>query len=94
VIIPKVVRDDLAALPAKHFRQVISKIEALKLDPRPADRRPMTDYPDVYRMDSGEYRIGWTEQKTATEHVLTIELVDRRNDKQFYKAIKRRRLHR
>lgn len=41
-------------------------------------------------MDSGEYRIGWTEHKTATEHVLTIVLVDRRNDKQFYKAIKRR----
>lgn len=81
---------DLDALSDKHYRQVKAKIDALRTNAQPADRRPMTDYPGVYRMDSGEYRIGWTEHKTATEHVLTIVLVDRRNDKQFYKAIKRR----
>lgn len=90
MVVPKVVGDDLAKLPKKHFKQVTSKLKELQQDPRPADRRPMTDYPGVYRMDSGEYRIGWTEEKTTTEHVLTIVLVDRRNDKQFYKAIKRR----
>ena len=66
------------------------KLEALKGDPYPADRRPMTDTPGVYRVDSGEYRIGFTEDKTATEHVITIALVDRRNDKAFYRHIKRR----
>lgn len=81
---------DLDALSDRHYRQVKAKIGALRINPQPADRRPMTDYPGVYRMDSGEYRIGWTEEKTTTEHVLTIVLVDRRNDKQFYKAIKRR----
>ena len=77
-------------LPDKHFHQVEGKINALQLDPYPADRRPMTDYPGVFRVDSGEYRIGFTEEKTATEHKILIVLVDRRNDKAFYRSIKRR----
>lgn len=50
----------------------------------------MTDYPGVFRIDSGELRIGFTEHKTAAEHHVRVEIVDRRNDKAFYKAIKRR----
>jgi len=69
---------------------VEKKIGALRSDPYPPDRRPMTDYPGVYRVDIGEYRIGFTEQKTATQHEVEVVLVDRRNDKAFYQALKRR----
>lgn len=80
----------MKALPEKHRKQVARKILALETDPYPNDRRGMTDYPGVYRLDSGEYRIGFTEEKNATTHEITIVLVDRRNDDVFYRNIKRR----
>lgn len=89
-MLPPRTQKDIERLPEKQQRQIKEKLKKLKADPYPPDRRPMTDCPGVYRVDSGEYRIGFTEQKSATEHVVTIELVDRRNDKQFYKSIKRR----
>jgi mRNA interferase RelE/StbE len=84
------VEDDLDPLPEKHYDQIERKLAALELDPYPADRTHMTDWPDVYRIDCGEYRIGFTETKTATEHIISIKLVDRRNDKAFFKRLKRR----
>lgn len=90
LILPPSVQNDLDALSEKHYRQVMAKLRSLEGNPHPHDRRPMTDYPGVFRVDCGEYRIGFTETKTATEHTVRIALVDRRNDKQFYKAIKRR----
>lgn len=77
-------------LPPKHARQIQAKLDALRQNPVQEDRRPMTDYPDIWRLDCGEYRIGYTEHKTATEHLLVIDWIDRRNDDTFYKNIKRR----
>lgn len=84
------VEDDLDPLPEKHFDQIERKLAALEFDPYPTDRRHLTDWPDVYRIDCGEYRIGFTETKTATEHTITIQLVERRNDKVFFRKLKRR----
>lgn len=76
-------------LPDKQRKQIARKIGALKSDPYPTDRRPMNGRADTFRVDVGEYRIVFTEHKTATAHTITIKLVDKRNDDRIYDLVNR-----
>jgi mRNA interferase RelE/StbE len=74
----------LDQLDPKQFRQVVRKILGLMEDPKPADSKPLHGHP-FWRADIGEYRIVYRVEKD----VLKVALVDKRNDDEVYKKLKR-----
>ena len=77
-------REFLCQLDPKQFRQVVRKIFSLMEDPKPVDSRPLQGYP-FWRADIGEYRIVY-----RVEHsTLKVAVVDKRNDDEVYKKLKR-----
>ena len=77
-------KDFLTQLDPKQFRQVVKKIFALMEDPKPGDAKPLHGY-SYWRADIGEYRIVYR----VEENTLKIALVDKRNDDEVYKKLKR-----
>lgn len=67
----------------KHSKQMSKKIIALRTNPAPNDYKKISGYPFL-RVDSGEYRIVYTFNKTTLE----IILIGKRNDDQAYKNLK------
>jgi mRNA interferase RelE/StbE len=53
----------------------------------PADSKELTGYSNYYRVDSGEYRIIY--RFNASEDLVEIILVGKRNDDEVYKQLKR-----
>ena len=74
----------LDQLDPKRFRQVVKKIFSLMENPRPADSRPLQGY-SFLRADIGEYRIIYR----VEENCLKVALVDKRNDDEVYKKLRR-----
>jgi mRNA interferase RelE/StbE len=75
-------------MPGKHFCQVYDAIEALRVNPEPADSKELTSNvtPRRRRKDAGEYRIiYWYD-----DEVLYIDVVGKRNDDDVYKTAKRK----
>jgi len=72
-------------LQAKQFKQIYTAIVDLLETPEPQDARKLKGYPDLLRRDVGEYRIIY---RYDTEIVYII-LVDKRNDDEIYKQLKR-----
>ncbi|NMG18322.1 type II toxin-antitoxin system RelE family toxin [Brasilonema bromeliae] len=83
--IAKTAEKDLIDLPAKQFKQVVSKIFSLQSNPRPQDYKALKGYEGGYRVDQGEYRILYT---IDDENLLVdIFRVGKRNDNQVYKNL-------
>ena len=74
----------LEKLPPKHFRQIDRKIEELRRQPFPQDSKLLSGC-DLYRVDSGEYRIVY---KVIGE-ILYVPLIGKRNDDEVYKRLRR-----
>jgi mRNA interferase RelE/StbE len=74
----------LDKLPPKQYRQVARKIFSLLADPEPADSIQLKGYP-FRRTDIGEYRIVYR----IDGETVKIPLINKRNDDQVYKALKR-----
>lgn len=72
------VKKALLSLPPKHFRQVQNKVEALRLNPRPQDVKPLEGVPHGFRIDSGEYRILYTIDSEA--QLVSIFKIKHRKD--------------
>ena len=72
-------------LPPKQKRQVIEKSLSLEVDSLPHDSKPLKGYAGYFRTDIGEYRIIYS----ITELIISIELVDKRNDDQIYRKFRR-----
>jgi len=77
-------RKFLASLPAKQFRQVVTKIFGLMDNPEPPDSRTLAGFP-YRRADIGEYRIIYRSEGD----VLKIPLVGKRNDDEVYRDLAR-----
>jgi mRNA interferase RelE/StbE len=75
----------LKKLPAKHARQVATKITELKTNPYPQDSIKLKGY-SYHRVDIGEYRIVYL----VEEQILEILLIEKRNDDEVYKQLKRK----
>ncbi|AOY79602.1 type II toxin-antitoxin system RelE/ParE family toxin [Moorena producens JHB] len=69
----------------KHARQIATKITELRKNPYPPDSIKLKGY-SYYRTDNGEYRIVYQVQ----EEILEILLIDKRNDDEVYKQLKRK----
>jgi mRNA interferase RelE/StbE len=81
------VLDFLQGLQPKIALQITKKVMALNLDPKPNDSKSLTGYSNIYRVDSGEYRIVYRFDAPADR--VTILLVGKRNDDEVYKQLKR-----
>jgi len=77
---------ELTGLPPKHFKQVVSKALALTSEPFPSDAKQLQGYDDLFRIDSGEYRIVYT----VTETEVKIIIVGKRNDDEVYARLRRK----
>jgi mRNA interferase RelE/StbE len=74
----------LARIPKKHAGQITRKIDALLINPYPADSKLLNGIP-LYRVDSGEYRIAYC----AYGAVLAVVLIGKRNDSDIYRRLER-----
>ena len=74
----------LKKLPDKHAKQVVTKISEMRTNPYPQDSLKLKGYP-YHRADVGEYRIIYS----VKEQTLEILLIDKRNDDEVYKQLKR-----
>ena len=76
----------LDGLAGKQYKQIVSKILDLALDPEPHDSQKLQGYDDKRRMDSGEFRIVYS----YDDDTVFIELVGKRNDDEVYRDLRRR----
>jgi mRNA interferase RelE/StbE len=85
--ISKQVAKSLEHLPPKHFKQILGKIMKLLEDPYPQDFKKIKVGEKEYsRVDNGEYRIIYR----VNTRLLTLVLIDKRNDDSVYKTLKRK----
>lgn len=56
---PKALKE-LTKLDKPVARRVVKAVEALRADPRPNGSRPLVDYPDLWRIRVGDFRIIYT----------------------------------
>jgi mRNA interferase RelE/StbE len=75
----------LQQMNAKHRQQVVSKIEALKTDPRPANAEPLQGYPQFLRLRSGSYRIVYA----VNDQVLVVTVILVGNRGNIYERLRR-----
>jgi len=76
----------LGNLPAKQFRQVVTKLFELMENPEPQDSKPLAGF-EYRRADVGEYRIVYR----FDGDFLFVALIGKRNDSEVYKRLKRKR---
>ena len=77
---------EIAKLPPKHFRQVVTKALALLNEPDPPDSKQLEGYDGLFRVDSGEYRIVYV----YNDEVVQILIAGKRNDGEVYRLLARR----
>ena len=83
----KTVLDFLNGLQPKIAAQIAKKVLALNIDPLPTDSKQLKGYSNLYRVDTGEYRIVY--RFKVDENLVEIVLVAKRNDDEVYKKLKR-----
>ncbi|MEH1961006.1 MAG: type II toxin-antitoxin system RelE/ParE family toxin [Nostoc sp.] len=81
------VLDLLNGLQPKIAAQIAKKVLALNVEPLPTDSKQLSGYQDLYRVDSGEYRIVY--RYFPDQDLIEVILVGKRNDDDVYKRLKR-----
>jgi mRNA interferase RelE/StbE len=76
---------DLATLPAKQYRQVMSAIIELLREPFPHYSRPIAGAP-FFRIELGEFRVIYR----ADDEQVYILAVGKRNDSEVYRLLERK----
>ncbi|MEO6908470.1 MAG: type II toxin-antitoxin system RelE/ParE family toxin [Abditibacteriaceae bacterium] len=66
------------ALPQKKQEQILTAIESLETDPRPAQCKKLVGTANIYRVRSGDYRILYTIED-AQLLVLVVKVAHRRD---------------
>ena len=75
----------LKTLPAKQFRQVVTKTFELMANPEPQDSKALVGY-EYRRADIGEYRIVYRFDRDF----VYVALIGKRNDSDIYKRLSRK----
>ena len=78
---------DLRDMIEKHKRQILTRLNDLPCEPFPHDYKHLSQYPNCYRIDEGEYRICYKIDKKKKEIIFIT--ATKRNDDEVYKAMKR-----
>ncbi|WP_180970030.1 type II toxin-antitoxin system RelE family toxin [Deinococcus planocerae] len=81
----------------KHLGQIARKLDALSVDPKPHDARPLQGEAyrangwNFFRVDVGEYRIVYDlDESGELLTIVTITVIGRRNDDAVYRLLGRR----
>ncbi|MEN3009636.1 MAG: type II toxin-antitoxin system RelE/ParE family toxin [Candidatus Bipolaricaulaceae bacterium] len=87
VVHPEVLREhrDPQRYPARVQLQILRKILALFLDPRPGDSKRLAG--SVYRVTAGEYRVAYEIDEEASR--VTVFLVAKRGDDEVHRQLAR-----
>jgi len=72
---------EIAALPKRDQRRVVSAIEALATDPRPEAARKLTNSENTYRIRVGDYRVVYQ----VVDEILTVLVVRVGHRKNVYR---------
>lgn len=75
----------LESLPAKHLRQIATKILVLAENPFPTASKQLEGFAPLRRLRSGDYRIVYF----IVGDILKIPLIDKRSDDKIYRRLKR-----
>ena len=76
----------LRTLQSKQYKQIAQKMFSLMSNPTPQDSLKLNE--GKYRVDSGEFRIGYT--VNHEKQLVTVFLIGKRNDDEFYRLLKRK----
>ncbi|MGB6975849.1 MAG: type II toxin-antitoxin system RelE/ParE family toxin [Gammaproteobacteria bacterium] len=82
--ISKHAADFLLQLPPKHCKQCFTTILRLTKFPHPQDSKKLQGYEELYRVDTGEYRVIYR----VDEDTIYISLIGKRNDGEIYHQLK------
>jgi mRNA interferase RelE/StbE len=87
--IDKAVLKDLQDLSAKQYKQVVSKLLSLSLQPYQQDCKALKGFISAYRADQGEFRILFYVQEMTEEQMGQVQIfrVGKRNDDEVYKNL-------
>lgn len=77
----------LKGLQPKIAAQIAKKTWSLNINPLPVDSKQLKGYSNLYRVDSGEYRIVY--RFKPQEDLVEVILVGKRNDDEVYKKLDR-----
>ncbi len=72
-------------IPAKHARQIVERIDALRVNPSSVVSEDLNGFYPFRRLESGEYRIVFL----IENDILHIPVIGKRNDDEIYKQIGR-----
>jgi mRNA interferase RelE/StbE len=75
----------LEKIPSKHARQIVERIDALRLSPSSVVSEDLKGFHPFRRLKSGEYRIVFFIENDT----LHIPIIGKRNDDEIYKQIAR-----
>ncbi len=75
----------LNAIPIKHARQIVARIDALCTDHEATPTEELKGFAPFRRLKSGEYRIVFL----VDGDVLQVTLIGKRNDDDIYKQVAR-----
>ena len=78
-------KEFLGSLPAKHRRQIASKLFSLAEKPFPARSKQLEGFPPFRRLRSGTYRIVYF----VEGNILNVPLINARNDDKIYRRLKK-----
>jgi mRNA interferase RelE/StbE len=81
------VLDFLKGLQPKIAAQLAKKVLSFNIDPLTSDSKELKGYSNLFRVDSGEYRIVY--RYSSQEDLVTVLLVGKRNDDEVCKQLKR-----
>ncbi|HVC39466.1 MAG TPA: type II toxin-antitoxin system RelE/ParE family toxin [Candidatus Dormibacteraeota bacterium] len=73
---PKALKE-LTKLDKPVARRIVGAVDRLKADPRPSGARPLVNYPDLWRLRVGDYRVIYT-IRDAELLVLALRIAHRR----------------
>ena len=89
LLIDKSLLKELQKLPAKQYKQVVTKLLSLAVEPRPQDCKALKGVNGGYRVDQGEYRILYylLEPEDGKLGQVQIFRVGKRNDDEVYRNL-------
>ncbi len=85
--ISKKAQEFLNSIPAKHYKQILSKIEKIAENENNVPSIKLKGYTKFKRAKCGEYRIIFYIENDIL--ILEIVLIDKRNDDKIYKEFSR-----
>ena len=89
LLIDKSLLKELQKFPAKQYKQVVTKLLSLAVDPKPQDCKALKGVNGGYRIDQGEYRILYYLLEPEDEQLGQIQIfrVGKRNDNEVYRNL-------